>query len=449
MNLRLPIFAGLLLIAFSMLNNACKKPSPFGFELHETADLDYTDTITLECTLVREDSVITSDKSGAAIHFLCGEINDPVLGKYSSDIYTLMQAVNLNPQFDTSEQMLDSIVLYLKYSPSGVYGDTLQAQTLKVLRLSGTLSNDSSYYSNAQIAEGQELGRLDNFLPKPSSTDSLFSATKGAFLRVKLDDSFGTELMQLDSLDWQSDSAFYKKLRGLKIVSAANGATPGAMLAFDLNDNSFSRVALYYRIKDDTIQKRFDFFLRNANKFTHFDHSYAGSEVEPFIGNQVQDKMYLQGMQGLRLKISFPYANLLNKVAVNKAQLVLTVADDDPYLVPANQLVFTESFGDTVYNFTSDVLYALGSTGNGSLKTFGGFPEKEFLNGNTTVTRYRMTMSEHFQHIIDDDAAPDIKNRTIYVNVYPRNRQAQRAVLYGPGSIDFPAKLELKYTRVE
>jgi Domain of unknown function (DUF4270) len=450
MNLKFPIFAGILLTAFALFNTACKRPTTFGSELldEEYADYDFTDTITVECTLVREDSVITSDRTNAAPYFLCGEINDPVVGKYSSDVYALMQAATLNPQFN-SNHTLDSIVLYLNYAAAAVYGDTLQPQSLRVMRLNGILKNDSVYYSNASFPEGNELGRIDNFMPRPSKVDSLFDGNKGAFLRVKLDDNFGKEIMGLDSITWQSDTAFYRKFRGIKIVSNANGASPGAMLAFNLNNNVLSRMALYYRIQGDTIQKRFDFFFRNVTKFNHFSHDFTSSEAGPLIGQPLHDKLYVLGMQGLKVKVSFPYANKFDNIAVNKAQLVFSVEDNNMVLLPADQLVFSKFVGDTVFNFTNDVLYALGTTGNGSLKAFGGFPEKEYVNGNTLITRYRMAISEEFQHIVDDDAAPHIKNRTVYLSVYPRARVARRSVLHGPKSNTFPVKLELKYTRIK
>lgn len=436
--------------AFALFNTACKRPTTFGSELldEEYADYDFTDTITVECTLVREDSVITSDRTNAAPYFLCGEINDPVVGKYSSDVYALMQAATLNPQFN-SNHTLDSIVLYLNYAAAAVYGDTLQPQSLRVMRLNGILKNDSVYYSNASFPEGNELGRIDNFMPRPSKVDSLFDGNKGAFLRVKLDDNFGKEIMGLDSITWQSDTAFYRKFRGIKIVSNANGASPGAMLAFNLNNNVLSRMALYYRTQGDTIQKRFDFFFRNVTKFNHFSHDFTGSEAGPLIGQALNEKLYVLGMQGLKVKVSFPYANKFDNIAVNKAQLVFSVEDNNMVLLPADQLVFSKFVGDTVFNFTNDVLYALGTTGNGSLKAFGGFPEKEYVNGNTLITRYRMAISEEFQHIVDDDAAPDIKNRTVYLSVYPRARVARRSVLHGPKSNTFPVKLELKYTRIK
>lgn len=445
------IFAGLLFSTFALLNTACKQPTPFGSELleNEYGDFEFTDTITVQCTLLREDSFVTSDKAAAAAHFLCGEVIDPIIGKYSADIYSLLQAESLNPRFEPDSTTMDSIVMYLNYAPAGVYGDTTQPQTLRVFRLTDKLRYDSTYYSYNTLTAGAEIGRIDNFLPQPHRKDSLYEGNKGAFLRVRLDDSFGQEFIDLDSLSWQTDSSFFQVLRGLKIVTSANGAAPGAMLAFNLNNNALSRVSLYYTVKGDTAQSRFDFYFRNVNKFTHFEHSYAGAEVAPFIGKAVDDRMYVHGMQGLRLKVSFPYANGLDHIAVNKAQLVLTIADENQWLVPADQLVFTESVGDTTYNFTSDVLTAIGAAGTGSLSAFGGLPEKEFANGNVLINRYRMTLSEKFQHIVDDDAAPNIKNRTVYINVYPKTRSARRTVLFGPKSTTFPAKLELKYTRVQ
>jgi hypothetical protein len=443
---------GLVLIVLALVNSACKKPTTFGSELldEELADYVYTDTITVQCSLEREDSVLTSDRATTST-FLCGEIiNDPAFGDYRSDIYALMLAESLNPDFDTSAIKFDSIVLYLKYSPAGVYGDTLLPQTLKVHRLNQLLEWKRNYYSTETLAEGEEIGRLENFLPKPHVNDSLFEGYEGAFIRIRLNDDFGKELLKLDSNSWLSDTTFFEKLRGLKITTSANGASPGAMLGFDLNDVNLSRVALFYHeSEEDTTQNRFDFFFRNTNKFTHFEHDFSGSEAETWTGKPLDgDYMYVQGMQGLRIKASFPYANKFEKIAVNKAQLVLTVADNNLWLTPAQQLVFTQSVGDTAFAFTSDVVFALGNSGNGDLGLFGGFPEKE-IEGGQSYSRYRMTLSEKFQHIVDDDASPNLSNRSVYISLYPRSRLAQRAVLYGPKSSTFPAKLELKYTKVE
>ena len=167
------------------------------------------------------------------------------------------------------------------------------------------------------------------------------------------------------------------------------------------------------------------------------------------IGQQYADeKLYVQGMHGLRVKVEFPYAHFLDDIAVNQAQLVLTVADDHPTLTPASQLFFSQLEDDSVFVLTSDVAYSFGSNLTGGFSSFGGTPKKVVDNG-ITVTRYRLTLSETFQHIVDDDSSTNTKNRTVYLGVYPRSRTAARSVLYGPKSLSFPAKLELKYTKVK
>lgn len=456
MKQKLPALVGILFAALAIWAG-CKKPSTLGADLLDQEGYNkfvFTDTVEVRCTIEREDSSLTSDRGSTAEYFLCGELNDSEFGKSSSEIYALMLGETLNPNFDTVAQAFDSLILYLRYASAGIYGDTLSTtQTLKVFRVDAekSISDTKDYYSTNTISATEELGSV-TFLPRPTTSDSLFEGIEGSFIRIALKPEFGQELFKLDSASYSLDSVFYSKLRGLKIMSSSGGTNPGTMLAFDLNDNSLSRMRLFYHEKSDTTKKNFDFFFEGANKFTHFNHEHQGSPAGQAIGQQFADeKLYVQGMHGLRVKVEFPNAQYLDKIAVNQAQLVLTVADDNAFLKPANQLFFTrldvDTEGDTSFVLTSDVLYSFGPNLTGGFVNFGGTPKKVVDNG-TTVTRYRLTLSELFQHIVDDDNSTDTKNRTVYLGVYPRSRTAGRAVLYGPKSLNFPAKLELTYTKV-
>ncbi|MBC7775548.1 MAG: DUF4270 family protein [Phycisphaerae bacterium] len=455
MKQKLPALVGILLAALALWAG-CKKPSTLGIGLiDDEVDGKYafTDTVEVRCTIEREDSSLTSDRGSTAEYFLCGELNDPEFGKSSSEIFALMLGETLNPAFDTQTQTFDSIVLYLRYAAAGFYGDTTQPQTLRVLRVADgeSISDTKDYYSTNSLPanDADEIGRVDNFLPKPTKQDSLFEGFEGPFLRVVIKPEFGQYLFNLDSASYSVDSLFFRVFRGLKIVSSSGGASPGAMLAFDLNNNSLSRLRLFYHINSDSTAKNFDFFFENANKFTHFEHDISASPAGQLIGHEYADeRLYVQGMQGVRVKIEFPYAQFLDNIAVNQAQLVLTVADNHPTLTPASQLFFTQLQDDSLFVLTSDVAYSFGSNLTGGFSSFGGTPKKVVDNG-TTVTRYRLTLSETFQHIVDDDNSTDTKNRTVYLGVYPRSRTAGRAVLYGPKSLTFPAKLELKYTKIK
>lgn len=453
MKQKLPVYAALLILA-ATLWAACTKPSPFGSGLLSDEDLafyEFTDTLSLIVTVEREDSLLTSDPGSTSSAFLCGELNDPIFGKSKADIHTLLQLSFLDPGFKPDSQQVDSIVLFLRYAPASFYGDSTLPQTLRVLRLDQPLDPEGDYYAHDSIAATTEIGRLDNFFPKPNTADSLFDPdTKAPYLRVPLSLDFGNELFNFDSATTlQSDSAFFRALRGIKIVVTSN-TPPGAMLAFNLNNATYSRVRLYYHGPGDTVSRRFDYFFTGTNKFTHFDHKYEDTPAGQQIGQVSDEYLYIQAMQGLRLKVEFPYINNLGRIAVNKAQMVLTTAtlpNDYPVLSSAQQLVFTERLSDSTVVFISDVLYSLGPAGNLGFNRFGGFPEEEDING-TLVERYRMTLSDRMQAMVDD-TSNDTKKRTLYINITPQSRLAQRSVFYGPKNAAFPAKLEIKYTRVQ
>ncbi len=448
----LPLVTSLGIAFVALLWTACNKPSPFGSDLFdEDSNLfTFTDSLALRTTIQREDSVITSSTSS---YYLCGELNDPIFGKSSSEIYTHLRLDNLDPGFDPSKMTFDSIVMYMHYSTTGLYGDTMQLQTLRVLRLVDPISWDGIYYSDDQLTAGAEIGRVD-FMPRPRSADSLFVATsKAPYLRVKLDNSFGTELFGLDSLTTASDTAFWRALRGLKIVTSAGSAIPGSMLSFNLDEPVYSRVRLYYTVNADASHKVFDYFFNGAKKFSHYSHDYDNTLAGQKINQQSDDLLFLQSMQGLRVKVEFPTANKLDNLIVNKADLEFTVASlpgDLPApnpLFPAQQVVLTQEQGDSTFVFTSDVLYSLGATLSEGFGRFGGYPETEVVNG-MNVTRYHLSLSSVFQKMVDDKSV-DVKNRTVYLSIYPQNRTPQRLIVYGPKSPIYPMKLNLKYTRLD
>jgi hypothetical protein len=324
-------------------------------------------------------------------------------------------------------------------------------QTLRVFQLDEQLRWDRDYFSNQSLLAGSEIGKLENFLPKPSTLyngfDTAATAAKAAYVGVPLSADFGNFLLDVDSLDMTSDSLFWKKLRGIRI-SAQPASAPGAMMAFNLNEPNFSFIRLYY--KRDTLNLIFDYEFLGCNKFTHFTHDYSGSSAGQAIGQTATDYLYLQGMGGLRLKVEIPYADQLGDVVINKAELVLTTAGlsgDNPLLKPANQLVFTELRGDTALVLSSDVLYAIGPSLSGSFNTFGGYPIQEKDDAGAPIQRYRMTLNQRFQDMVEDTSG-NVKNKTIYLNIYPQRIVAARSVLFGPNHPDHPIQLQLKYTRL-
>ena len=452
MKQKFPLFAAFFVLAI-LLWTACTRTSPFGADLldDQLADYDFTDTLTIRCSIEREDSLVTSDRISTAAYFLCGDMTDPYFGKTKADIYALFQ-----PSVPTaleSTLRFDSIILFMRYGNTGLYGDTMQPQNIVVQRVDEGYSIGATtvYYCTSSLPASTEIGRLDNFVPHPGDQDSLFSTTaRGAYIKIPLDPNFGRELMAFDSATLAEDSVFYQKLRGIKITSTSSGATPGLILPLNLNDQNFSRIRLYYT-RQDTIHGTFDYFFQGSNKFSSFKHDYSGSVVGAQIENSNDNLLYLQGAEGVKVKIEFPYVDQLENIAVNEADLLLTVndqlANDLPGLLkPATQLVLSRSVGDTIFDVTSDVSNSINSLNNYS--RFGGAPNKETEPGGI-VTRYHLNMSDYLQGLVDLPAGSDIKKKTVYLNLNLQSRTAMRSILYGPGSTTYPAKLLLKYSRVK
>jgi hypothetical protein len=441
-------FAGPALILSLVLWSACTKSTPFGSTLleEEAAQYAFTDTISLNITVEPEDSVRTSDRTSSSSYLLCGELIDPVFGKTRSDLFTLFRIVNPTAALRPSD-VVDSVVMFLRYRGAGVYGDTMQPQTLRVHRLAmgNQLEWGRDYYSDDQLAAGDEIGVLENFLPRPNKSDSLFTAaSKAPYVRIKLSPAFATEIDNLDSTTQAVDTLLWAALRGLRITTSA-GVAPGAMLAFDLNDVNYSVLRVYYHRGADARTTNFEF--AGGNKFTHFEHDYSGTPAGASIGQANPDLLFVQGAAGLRLKIELPYAaQLPSDVVINKAQLQLTsatVPGDNTTLFPlAGQLVLNE-FRDTALTAVPDLLYSLQNTSGTNFSLFGGQPEATVDNG-TTVQRYLLTLSDYFQRAVEDST-----RNTLYLSVYPQSNSVRRAVFHGPSSPTFRARLVLKYSRIQ
>ncbi|MFN4257358.1 MAG: DUF4270 family protein [Saprospiraceae bacterium] len=453
-------FAALAVLA---LWAGCTKSTPFGSDLldDEVANYDFTDTLPLQFRIEREDSVYSSDLISSSDYFLCGKINDPVFGATESEIFTLFELGQFSPKFKGSDGQvgkLDSVVMFLALDSKGFYGDTLQRQTIKVTRLNpgAQLDWDSNYYSNRTLPADEELGSA-TYQILPSRRDSLIFGYgpgqksqrevvgRGAFIRVPLNNSFGQELLGYDSLDYTADTLFWQKLRGIRLKTET--PDPRAMSAFDLNNSTYSRVTLFYRIEGDTAQKRYHFYFTGGNKFMHFTHDYAGSEAGNAIGKPNHNLVYLQGMGGLKVRLDIPNADSLRGSVINKAELELTTAalpsDNPAWYWPAPQIVLR----DTSRLMIPDVYYAAGPLLNQGFEAFGGMPRKEVIAGQT-VYKYRMQLTQRFQDMVDKKSG-DLQGNTLYLNIYPQVSTPSRAVFFGQDGGTFSAKLSVKYTRLK
>ena len=427
----------------------CTKPTPFGAELLDGQIADFEgEEVAVNCTVELQDTLVSADRTSSFPYFLCGRVNDPEFGATTSEIYSLFRPLDV-PQY--GDAVVDSIYLVLPYSTSGFYGDTMTPQTIRVLQLATEMDFNKAYRTCDTIATQAELGRLENFMPRPRTNkkflDTAASASKLPYLKIPLDISFGNLLKGIDSVTMRNPITFHPIVKGIKIESSLPSGGTGAMMSFVLNStNCFIRLHYTKGGKQLKVDYRMTWTStdQQMSKFMHIEHEYAGTPAFTSVGQINPALLYLQGMAGLRMKLEFPLAPNLNNVLINKAELQFFANNPTLYPVATQILALTQN-SSKVFSRISDANYSLQL--NDSYSLFGGRPQKV----STDLVKYQMTLTDHFQSIAKDTTG-DLMKRSLYLN-FEASDNAQllipsRTIIYGPGDATYPLKVRIKYTKL-
>jgi hypothetical protein len=420
---RIPLKRSLYLIAailsFAFLFS-CEKPSDIGLEIQppgDKLDVIYCDTISLVTYSALEDSIRTDETS----YNLLGSYSDPVFGKHTASFYTQIRLSSNAPSFGDSATV-DSLVLSLGYAD--YYGDTLSPQSIKVYRLAEDIYKDSSYYSNRELKITGELLGSKTFYPTPTDSVYVGGDTLKAQLRIRLNNNLGNDFLSLAGSTQLSDNSnFLEYFKGLYVTSVPVSST-GCIMSFNLL-SYLSSVTLYYKNADNDSLKYIFVINENCARFNHFNHSkywyadpYLRSEIygDTLKGDSI---LYLQGIGGLKVRIQYPYLTDLaknGKIAINKAELIIPVDDDDM----------------TLDNYDPPDRLALLEEKDGNIRfLLDQYEGAAYYNGyyDETGKQYRFNIARHVQQVVDGIK----ENLGLSLVVYTTERpiKANRVVLKG------------------
>ncbi|MDT8887960.1 DUF4270 family protein [Aquirufa regiilacus] len=320
----------------SLFLASCDAPKEIGADLFSVeVGLNFTDTLQVKSRTVLMDSIQT----GGASSLLVGSYTHPVLGTFSSSIFT--QFANADSLYAKKESILDSLKMQLVYK--SYQGDTNQVQTINVYKLKDSLSTSTDYFTNtASISVNPTVVGSHTFRPRPirskaSNGDSLKLDT----LKFLMSPTLGRELLAnyADKSLAGGGNAFRKAYPGLKI-SSSSGAN-AALLGFN---PAYSRLTLYWHNPNDTLKYELNYFFSLSNalmaevnsRYNQYQFARSGalaSLVKP--GNSVSAEAtgqltFVQSGSGLVTKVDFPTLLKLKgdrNVAVNKAELVFEAED--------------------------------------------------------------------------------------------------------------------------
>jgi len=430
----------LLSVLFLMVLMSCKKDGELFPEFNnENLTINFTDTLNIVTTLLKEDSIRT-DIAGAN---LLGIYNDSVFGPASASFYTEITLAGSNVYFGDNA-VIDSVVLSMKYvGETSLYGSIVAPMNIDVYRLSEQLSQ-SEYYSNAVLNYNTTpLGSL-SFLP--NLTDSLqviqngVTTMQSAHIRIPLSNTFGQEILDAgkDANVIADNTALKTLVNGLYITPSTNvtnttlAQNEGSILYLDMN-SSLSTLTVFYS-NDTGPEKSYSFIINSeSKKFNHFEHNYTGTEIGKQLTNIAHDSTltYVQSMGGVKTKLMIP--NLKNlasdgKIIVNKAEIIFPVSEIGNNLAAIPTLALTGINSNNEATFLIDY-----------------FENAEYFGGtyNSTTKTYTFNIARHVQDLINNNTV----DYGMYLIATGSSVQANRSVLNSFKHPSNKIKLNITYSK--
>jgi hypothetical protein len=448
-----------LLISLFILNS-CKNEGTVGLGVDQTKQLSGSliDTSTIVVSTVSDqansiydaanglkvDSIITSGLTKTPLSYF----QDPVLGETEANI-----AVQLNLPGQTAYTLptgsitVDSAVLALKYA-DGFYGDSLTTKyKVNVYQLATRLIG-GTYYNVRNFAPpaGTPVIGTRTFFSRTHDSLRITDIISGApdtlkkvapQLRIPINKDFvNSILFNAPAGQLNSNTAFINAVKGLYITLDKTGTTgSGGTFMFSLADS----LNVYYHVQTGTTIDTSMVALPLTTHMAEIRHNPSAT-VTTALKSGSGDVIYLQGLAGLKTKISFPYLKSIldtvgSRIVINRAELVITTA-------PGSTIPYHAQPKLTMYRY--DIahqpieLQDAGGTDprSGGISTFGGYfvPSKSDPKAGT----YNFVVTAYIQDLMDGNtkdygtyiATIDNTNTTT-VDIAPTVQTAGRTIAVG------------------
>jgi hypothetical protein len=312
------------------------------------------------------------------------------------------------------------------------YGDTLTPMFLEAYQTEELMVIDSNYFTNKQLPLGQQLfaGMVE---VRPKDSLDIGGAKRAPHLRLRLNDSFGTSFITSGNANFIDNSTFSTYFKGIHVKSSdVTAPGQGVIMSFNLL-GGMSKLTFYYKNGTDTTRNTANFEINTGcPRFNHFSHDYTLSEFGnnfPVAGN---DKLYIQSMAGVKVRLKFPYLKNFSAngpVAINKAELVIPALDNGTYKNHQNLLVFgVDTAGAEA--IMPDLLE--------SAAYYGGAYE-------TADNSFKFNIGRYIQRIVSGRTTEDFGLSLISsggaINSF-------RTIVPGPGSTGNKIRLKITYSKL-
>jgi hypothetical protein len=335
--------------------------------------------------------------------------NDPEFGQTVAEMYFNITAAagTVYPfVFKDSVKTIDSVVLQLDFK--GSYGDTVAPQTYRVYEIGNSTNfKDTSYYLKETPFRplGTEVGNKTVAFKDLNDTITLKLAPDTPkivnVMRIKLNNSLGQKLVDIDSNAYKKDADFRAIFRGLAVIPDTNNSANG-LAYFNLEDKTRSKLIVYYRVgRAGKIDTTFAEFNHDTTGHANLIRRKPAGNFATYLnnGSPTDDQLYIQSTPGSYAALKIPGLSGLNNRIIHRAELRVTrleTPSDVKFAPPLLLFLDAETTDrDSAYTIQNDFLLSpvSGTLGRyiGNFDVFGGQ-----LKNNT----YKFTLTRYVQGII-------------------------------------------------
>ena len=399
-----------LLISLFILNGCKNEGTGVGVNVPAQIPANFIDTSTIIVNTVADvgfnpttgtpkDSIATAGLTKTPL----GYFQDPVLGTTESNIAVALNLPSLTAYtLPTGTIVIDSAVLALHYA-DGFYGDSLTSKfKVNVYQLKARPLNNKPYYNTTKWPyDNANLLGTRSFFAHTHDSLKVYKIITGApdtlikvgpQLRIPINKNFINQILfNASSEQLASNTVFLNNVKGLYLTIDKSGTQgAGGTLMLTMADS----LNVYYRTINGTT---IDTALVQLPLTTH------AAEIKQTPSNAVltelanattggRNVIYLQGLAGLKAKISFPYLKHIldtvgSRIVINRAELVITP-------VPGSTIPFVAQPKLTMYQY--DITHTLeelqdassNDPRSGGIGTFGGYYNQALRSYHFVITGY-------------------------------------------------------------
>ncbi|RFZ92792.1 DUF4270 domain-containing protein [Mucilaginibacter conchicola] len=457
---------GLLTLLISLfIFGGCKRQDGIGLDVDPANQINGTLLVDTSAVLttVPEDTVVTNNLTSRAP---LAYFQDPIYGNTEANIAALLNLPGSTTYtLPTGTISIDSAVLVLPYATDGFYGDSLLSTfKINVHQLAENIVTSKSYYNTAQFKFNDQTIGSKTFKARAHDSLQIYNIVKGGpdtlikvvpQIRIPISNAFVyNNFFNAPSGMLRTNAAYQNYVKGLYFTIDKNGSTGvGGNLALSIDSNA--RIQVYYKLTSSGTIDTTSVSLPINTNVNQIKHTYS-SRVDAALKQTSTDGLvYLQGLVGLRSKITFPNVkDILGTVGknavINRAELVIKVA-------PGTTTPFAPNQQLTLYRLDlarqRAQLQDASTTDIRNAGVFGG-------RYNAADGTYRFLVTAYLQDLIDGKAVdygtylapvgPTIATGTTTqqtVDISPTSTYAQRTVIIGKNSPD-RVKLNIIYTKI-